>query len=644
MKSSLKQRSARINSSGGMHLKLASCLLLLAGNAVAQEALQEAPIEEVVVTGSRNLLGQALLIDTRTKTVSRDTQISLNRTAGDWIERLPGVSLNGQGGLFQSYSVRGFSRWRIRTEVAGVPLFTDRRAGNAASFIPPELLGQVGVSRGPGSTLYGSDAMGGVVNLALASTDVARATADWSDLDQATGLALVGPLAAGVGGGIALRRADNAADGSGQPLNTRYEQGAGFLDIRTGWQGLESHLIALASKGQDIGKSNRGFPDTLRADYPEETHSLVAMTLRNPGVWLGRLYGHSQDWTSSTEQIAIRRNDTRYRSDTLGGLLFHALDVGSSTGRVGVEWLGRRNVNITDREFDPADDLIFSREVLTGAQDNVGLFVDQQWTAGPWRLGAGLRWDHVEQTGNRQRRSDSAANASLSADWQINDSWVLQSRWGTGFRFPTLSERYFDGVTPRGDTLGNPDLAPEKNRGVELGLNVDMRGISATVSVYRNQLDDYIERVRINSALRTFRNLDSATIEGIEASLTWQASPGWQHQLSYQWQQGEDATGNWLADLHPVEWRYLTRWETADVSVSLDVVHRQARGEAGPGELAMASATLAGGGVDWRINPDWTLGLAANNLFDTRWVASADEAAAFQPGRTLTLRLTWQEG
>jgi outer membrane receptor protein involved in Fe transport len=237
-----------------MRLQLAGCLLLLAENAAAQAAM----IEEVVVTGSRNLLGQALLIDTRTETVSRNSQVSLNRTAGDWIERLPGVSLNGQGGLFQSYSVRGFSRWRIRTELAGVPLFTDRRAGNAASFMPPELLGQVGVSRGPGSTLYGSDAMGGVVNLALASTDAPRATVDWSDNDQAAGVALLGPLAAGIRGGMALRRADDATAGSGRPLNTRYEQGAGFLDVRTDWQGLEGQLILLASKGQDIGKSNRG--------------------------------------------------------------------------------------------------------------------------------------------------------------------------------------------------------------------------------------------------------------------------------------------------------------------------------------------------------------------------------------------------
>ena len=97
--------------------------------------------------------------------IGAEDPVSPGRTVADWIASLPGVTLNGQGGLLQGYSVRGFSRWRIRTEVVGVPIITDRRAGNSVSFLPPDLLAGTTVQRGPGSSLYGSGAMGAVISL-----------------------------------------------------------------------------------------------------------------------------------------------------------------------------------------------------------------------------------------------------------------------------------------------------------------------------------------------------------------------------------------------------------------------------------------------------------------------------------------------
>ena len=53
-----------------------------------------------------------------------------------------------------------------------------------------------------------------------------------------------------------------------------------------------------------------------------------------------------------------------------------------------------------------------------------------------------------------------------------------QAEAGTGFRFPTLSELYFNGVTPRGDTLGNPRLEPETNRALQLSVAWEQAGWS----------------------------------------------------------------------------------------------------------------------------------------------------------------------
>lgn len=70
------------------------------------------------------------------------------RSVADIIVSAPGADINGQGGLFQSYNIRGFSRARIKTEVNGVPIISDRQAGNSISFIPPELIYGVYLQKG----------------------------------------------------------------------------------------------------------------------------------------------------------------------------------------------------------------------------------------------------------------------------------------------------------------------------------------------------------------------------------------------------------------------------------------------------------------------------------------------------------------
>ncbi|MEM9760865.1 MAG: colicin I receptor, partial [Pseudomonadota bacterium] len=88
-------------------------LAVLPGIAAAQPEL-----EEVEVVGRRDTAALAVPAS-RFDVLGYEEQVSLNRTPADWLALLPGVSMNGQGGLLQSYSVRGFSRARIRTEFDG---------------------------------------------------------------------------------------------------------------------------------------------------------------------------------------------------------------------------------------------------------------------------------------------------------------------------------------------------------------------------------------------------------------------------------------------------------------------------------------------------------------------------------------------
>ena len=610
------------------------CVLCAAG-AVAT------PVEDVVVIAKKPPLKTSLVSGAVLRTIELDAQVSLNRTVADMLERLPGVSLNGQGGLLQSYSVRGFSRWRVMTLVDGVPLITDRRAGNAASFVPPELLSQVQVAPGP-LNLYGSGGMGGAVRLSSINPDTVHASIEAQDNDQNLGATFGYRLGEDVGAAVSLRRANRAQDAEGETLNTEYEQAALLLKLKRHIQGKQIKLTWLPSYGQDIGKSNAEFPATSISEYPEESHSLLSLQVSSEATWTARLYHHYQDWQSRTEQIDVRTNRTDYRSHSLGGVAYAVTNYLHGTGRVGVEWTGRRGVSIRETEFTPQGDTVRRSEPINGSQDNLAAFIEHQWQRADLEYGAALRYDHAELEDTDRTRSEQALNGNFRLGWQASQHWKLTGSVGTGFRFPSMSELYFIGTTPRGDTLGNPELEAEQSITAELGAALDAEALTASLNVYQNRLQDYIELYRIDENLRSFRNLNRAEIWGFEAQIGFQQNDAFSHLVSYQWQRGEDNQGNWLADLNPPALRYLLDWHSTRFHLQSDLMYRAARNNRGEGEQSLDSALIWNLRLNRRLSRYWAGEVFANNLLNEHYLGSADDNAAFQPGRIVGVRLRWE--
>ncbi|MFT7288863.1 MAG: outer membrane receptor protein involved in Fe transport [Halieaceae bacterium] len=597
-------------------------------------------LEEVRVVGQRDLLRQGLADFTSVRSLRFDEQVSLNRTVGDWIDALPGVSLNGQGGLQQSYSIRGFSRWRVRTEVDGVPLITDRRAGNSASFVPPALLGRATVKRGPGSTLYGSGAMGGVLGLnTLALSGLQLSAAGQSNDGQRELI-----LSRGAGEGkllaLSLRDADRAEDPGGHALNSGYTQIAGLLKER--WQSGDTdyRLTWLPSYARNVGKSAANFPDEQRSDYPEEIHTLARFEASRGEQWLLRAYHHYQDWESRTARQTGRETLTRYRAHTLGGLLYAPLSLFGGEGRMGAEWLGRRGVSI--EESEALEGIPSSRQTLVdGQEDNLAAFLGNQWSRGELILSGGLRYDRVWQSQGASARQDARFNANAALRWQANPDWLWFAEVASGFRFPSLSELYFNGVTPRGETRAKPDLAAESSRAIEVGFRFDPGPVALDLRSYYNDLHNYIERYQVDESLRSYRNIAPASIWGFEAQLSLAPKGNWSHRISYQWQRGERDNGGQLADLNPPTVRYLLGWTGERTSLGSDLSYRPSRDNFGAGEQPLDAAWIWNARLSHRWSAAWQGEVYLNNITDERYAASADEEAPLQPGRIFGIRLRW---
>lgn len=623
---------------------LATCLCgeLAVAQARSNGAAEEAVLEEVFVVGRRDILAPPTRAP-QNSVLAYDEQVSLNRTAGDWLALLPGVSLNGQGGLLQSYSVRGFSRARIRTELVGVPVFSDRRAGTSMSFVPPDLIEEVRVDRGAASALYGSGAMGGVVSLAPVKIRGQRVLLDARDNDGQIAATVMGGDGEHVGAGVSVRRADDARSPDGQTLNTAYEQVAGLLEAGGSFDTRDWSLTWIPSIGRDIGRSNALYPDRRVSTAPEDDHSVLRFEIRDGNRWLLRTYHHYQDWSSDVLRVGERRNLTRYRAHTVGSLLHGSSATFGGEGSWGMEWVGRHGVEIQDQEFSANGELLIAQELVDGGEDTLGVFFDQSWRFGATELRGGLRGDFQRQHADGRSTDDTHGSARVRLDHALTSAWTLGAEVATGYRFPSISERYFSGTTPRGEVIGNPDLAAETRTSLEASVTFEpgQLPLSLEATAYHSDLDDYIERFFLSPGVIAYRNLSRASIDGAEIAVRLRLG-AWAHRVSYQWQEGEDADQRTLADLNPPELRYMLQWERGPYAVAGDLTHRPQRSDAGLGEIPLGEATVVSMRAAWALGSRWSAELYGTNLFDESFRASADDFAPLQPGRTIGLRLAWE--
>ena len=604
-------------------------------------AADSARLEEVVVSGVADPRMGSLLTSTEIRTTSAEEQITLPLSIGSLADALPGVSLNGQGGLFQSYSMRGFSRWRIRTEISGVPILTDRRAGNSLSFLPPELVDTIQVNMGPASSLYGSGAMGGVMNVSLLNPTQTSVSVSASSMGNAREVSLKTPINEFTSLVGSIREASNGKSGDGTPLNTSFEQSTFYVRNKSYVNDTEVSTEVLVSNGNDIGKSSALFPNTRVTHYPYDNHRLLNFRATTPNNWFLQTYAHQQDWASVTLRDSGLKNTSDYSSMTIGGLLSRTSQSDQSTQRYGLDVTRRYGVDITETTAEPEAEIASRNVVNDGTEWTAGFFWERTWYLNGLSLQGGLRADRAEAQVASSSTNHSDINLQLKANWQLTSAWDLTIELGSAYRLPTLSELYFEGETPRGRLLGNNALQSEETVGAQLTLLYDVGDTAFEMTASANRVDRYIERILLSDGLESYRNLESGDLWGIDGQIQ-RRNNNIEHTLSWQWQHGESSTGETIADLPPPSVRYATSWRRSSYALGMDLRYRFSRNRSGPGELALASAAIFGVSAEWMINPEWTVKTSVTNGLNKNYRTSATLQAPFDMGRAINVKIDWR--
>lgn len=429
-------------------------------------------------------------------------------TLGETVAGIPGVQTTGLGKAVGRPVIRGMDGPRVAVLENGMGAQdVSNISQDHATSVEPFLADQIEVLKGPATLLYGSGAIGGVVNVVdgrIPSKAPANGFAGRTEARYDSGTA----------GKTALFRADAGHDQFAIHVDGM-RRDDGSYDIPGGTQansqvkttsgafgasliGHGGYLGVSASRYMDKygSPAEPGEDDHDHADDDHDHHEPVTIKLAQtrydlkggffdplPGIARADIsFGHNRYQHVEYEGSEI---GTTFRNTANEGrlLLQHVPTAG---------WEGAFGVQFVRRHFSAVGDETFVPATATRAW---GLFLTEQRQFGAVKLELGARTDRQTTTpDNQPRRSFSPLSASAGASWQFADAWHLSLNLDRAQRAPAEEELFAHGPHHASDTfeLGNASLREETANQAELGLHFHGDRIEGKVAVYGNRYKDFI--------------------------------------------------------------------------------------------------------------------------------------------------------
>jgi outer membrane receptor protein involved in Fe transport len=555
------------------------------------------------------------------------------------IATTPGVTVRGEGPPAVPV-VRGLAGGRTLLLIDDARIVAERRAGPSATFVDPLSLGSIEISRGPGSVAYGSDALGGIVH--LRPRDPIPGETDyrydvWTSFGgtntqavsiEASTDALGGSFLASLHG----RTANDAQDANGNEIaNSQYRDRGALLRYVRDTEGARYRVGFMSTNAREVGAPTS---DTVLTLYPDERATLAtfAADFENAGAW------SSASVRASAGNYSITTNRIRAT-----GIESAAVKAKDASFRLSGERSGERSRIVTGVDFVSRFDLRASPSVTDADRFNTGLFAS--WTGGftnALQLAAGGRVDHVATRNGTGYFGDRSTNdvalsgyGALTAGPFRRVTTTLQV--ASGYREPSLSDRYFRGISGRGFITGNPELEPERSLQFDAGVRWSGERARVALYAYDYRIRNLVERYRTGVDF-FFRNRGEAEIRGVELETTTRLMQNVEWTLGAALARGEDVdTGDALDDIGGPSLHSSLRWagDHASAFVTASAYGRDNR--PGPVEVERAGYTEIDIGGGWRVSPQLELRVVLRNALNTQHFGSPDEVAAFAPGRSVMI-------
>ncbi len=612
--------------------------LAFSSNAFAAEDIN---LKDVVVVANRIPQSRDSVIGDVSVISREDIDRAGQSTITELLSTQPGIEMDSTGGVGSTSYIRirgnGSKSAVVLIDGMRVSSVTDGAAN--LSQIALSQIDRIEILRGPASSLYGADAIGGVIQIFTQKgkgQPIATVTAGYGSNNTKDISATLS--------------ASNETTAAYLGVNSIHTDGISSLRVNTGYDSdndsfknltINANISHQIAEGHEIGArvyTSNGHYNTDNSDAPafnDNSQQILSLTSKNKvsDYWNSSLtLGESEDQQNSqglsfgTSTLQTKQRQIYWQNDfklPLGNLIL-AYDR--------IEDKVKANVN-------------FSEKIRTNNGYVASYLVEQNAHA----LKFGLRLDDNSQFGNY-------TTGNIGYGYKINSQWRTTASYGTAYRAPTFNDLYYPfadysytylGVFYPYTYEGNPNLKPESAKNSELSITYDQGHHRLSATAYENNISNLIVSSNGTSTDGP-ANIGQARIQGLTLSYEgWVDNYHFRASADIQDPKNED-TGKVLprrSKQHGVIW-IGSKWH--DLEIGSEVIASGQRYDDAANRFKLAGYTLVNLTAAYKLNESWSMNARLNNLFNKEYVLATSASSVVPsapdyntPGTNLFISARW---
>lgn len=594
-------------------------------------------LEDTFVTATRTPQPKEAVIADVTVIDQEEIQRAGQSTLVEVLQRQPGIEItnNGGPGKVSGIYMRGSNSDHVVVLVDGIRINSATSGATAFENLPVDLIERVEILRGPASSLYGQDAIGGVIqiftkkgsgkpryyaNVGYGTYDMKKANAGAHGSIGKARYA-IGISSQDTNGFSAYKTSNPNLKDSDEYRNF---SATGSLSYQIA-DGHEIGLQFLHSKGKAFfdNRFNSFAFDPSFEDNAELTQDSYSIYAKNQLAdnWLSTIkVGQGVDeytnFAAPGDFVPVSRSLFRTNQRQFSWQHDFTLPVGTITAL-----------------YDRLEERLHSTTNYSKTKrNNDGLYLGYLANIGNHSIHANYRSDSNSRFGTNDTQG-------IAYGYKFNDNWRSNISYSKAFKVPNFNFLYFP-------FSANPNLTPEKSDNVEASLRYENDNSEASVTVYQNKVRDLI--ISNGSTGFTPFNINKAKLKGVTLAASHQMD-NWSFNASADFQSPRDKeSGNLLP-------RRANRHAKANVSyqwnklrIGSEVIASSKRYNDPDNQQAIAGYTIFNLTSEYVFNPEWKLQARLNNVFDKDYAVAYDgnpAAGGFvynTAGSNLFVNIRWQ--
>jgi len=504
---------------------------------------------------------------------------------------ISGIDMTNSGGLGKATSMfmRGTSSSHVLVMIDGIKVGSATNGSIAFQHIPVSQIERIEIVRGPRSSLYGSEAIGGVIQIF---------TKKGSKKEQANLEMGYGSYATSkINAGISLNSGDTT-----YMLNAAQLKSNGFdakNDTETDNDGYSNNSVTF-NVSHKLSDSSSLQLNTLRANgstqYDGNPNNSKYVQQTTGLQYTAR---PSKNWN-----IKINASETRDETDNFLGLTFKSK---FDTRRTSYSW--QNDIDLSANQtltvgIDYQNDSVISTTVYDEtSRDNTAAYIQHQWSGEDNDLQVALRNENNQAFGHHV-----TGNAAWGHDFSKTTRII--SSFGTAFKTPTFNDLYWP-------SAGDPNLSPEYSQTAEIELRKTHSWGKASVSVYNTQISNLISGWPP-------KNVDEAEINGIEIRVSTKLA-GWVTQAEVSLLDPRDKTTNNILQRRAQQSFRLNMDKTSGKwSTGISLISQGYRFDDTKNKKRIDGYNLVNLRASYAVSKKMSIKWKIDNLFDAQYATTQD--------------------